>query len=366
MTFFSHRISIELRRFSLPFAALATALLLSGCQESSDSAKAAPTVPPRPAKVEVVEKNAGLYTRRFTGRVEAVQTVNLAFRVPGQMNKFGVLESQRVKKGDLIASLDPSLYKTAVKQAEVQLNQAKLDFDRVKRLLNKDVASQGTYDKAETAMELAIVGLTKARLDLQYTELRAPYDAIITRRLVDNYTTVGAGTAVVRLQDVSEVQIDINVPETLFASAVNTDLQSLTAEFPANPGTVYPLTYREHSNEADLVTQTYRVTLAMPFPKDFSIFPGMTASVMVNAKSKNLPGANGLLIPSTSIGKDAQKNTFVWVVDSNNKLSKRPLVIDVVLGPYVGVKSGLKVGEKIVTAGVAHLEEGQTILPLAD
>ncbi|WP_068314432.1 efflux RND transporter periplasmic adaptor subunit [Polycladidibacter hongkongensis] len=341
--------------------------LLAGCQKPASDANAATEAAPRPAKVLQIVEQQGLYTRSFTGRVEAVQTVNMAFRVSGQLNELPVLESQRVKKGDLIAALDPTDYENILREAKVNYEQKKLDLQRYDELLKKQVISQGAFDKTRTAYDLAKVTLDKAEQNMGYTKLVAPFDAIITKRLVDNFTTVGQGNAVLRLQDVSEVQIDINVPETLFAQAINSDLRSMTAEFPANPGKAYQLTYREHSTEADPVTQTYRVTLAMPYPNDLSIFPGMTASVRIDARSPHVAGNDGILLPTSAIGMNPDKTSFVWIVNgTTNAISKRAVQLGQVLGPLVTISGGVDAGETIVVAGVAHLQDGQVIQPLGN
>ncbi|AEV38534.1 efflux transporter, RND family, MFP subunit [Pseudovibrio sp. FO-BEG1] len=350
-------------RLGAPIFVGALALLLASCQEQ-EIAEAPKTVAPRPARVMVVSEVDDLFTRNFTGRVDAVQTVDLAFRVSGQLVELPIVEGQRIAKGDLIAALDPTDYENALREAQVNYEQKKKDLQRFETLKDKQVISEGQYDNAKTAFDLADVTLDRAKQNLGYTKIVAPYDAIVTSRTLDNYAIINAGTSIARVQDVSEVRIDINVPETLFAQATESSVLKMTAEFPSHPGKVFPLEYREHSTEADMVAQTYRVTLAMDNDSGFNIIPGMTASVKVKLNSLDAAGATAFFVPTSAIGSAPDKSSYVWVVDESEKrVGRRKVLLGTVLGGFIPILSGLKDGEMIVTAGVSHLSENQQIVP---
>ncbi|KZK77599.1 Toluene efflux pump periplasmic linker protein TtgD precursor [Pseudovibrio sp. Ad13] len=350
-------------RLSAPVFVGALALLLASCQEQ-EVVEAPKTVAPRPARVMVVSEIDDLFTRNFTGRVDAVQTVDLAFRVSGQLVEMPIIEGQRIAKGDLIAALDPTDYENTVREAQVNFEQKKKDLKRFETLKDKQVISEGQYDNAKTAFDLAEVTLDKAKQNLGYTKIVAPYDAIVTSRSLDNYAIISAGTSIARLQDVSEVRIDINVPETLFAQATESSVLKMTAEFPSHPGKVFPLEYREHSTEADKVAQTYRVTLAMNNDDGYNIIPGMTASVKVKLNGLDKSQTTAFFVPTSAVGSSPDKSPYVWVVDESEKrVGRRKVLLGTVLGSFIPVLSGLKDGEMIVTAGVSHLSENQLIVP---
>ncbi|GHB32659.1 hemolysin secretion protein D [Pseudovibrio japonicus] len=341
----------------------ALALLLASCQEK-EVVEAAETVAPRPARVMVVSEVDDLFTRDFTGRVDAVQTVDLAFRVSGQLVELPVVEGQRIAKGDLIAALDPTDFENAVREAEVNYEQKKKDLKRYETLKNKQVISEGAYDNAKTAFDLAAVTLDKAQQNLGYTRIEAPYDAIVTSRLLDNYTIINGGTSIARVQDMSEVRINIDVPERLFAQATETSVLKMTAEFPSHPGKVFPLEYREHRTEADKVAQTYRVTLAVKDAAGYNIIPGMTASVKVKLNALDEAHNTAFFVPTSAVGSSPDKTPYVWVVNEDEKrVGRRKVELGTVLGAYIPVLTGLNDGEMIVTAGVSHLSENQQIVP---
>lgn len=149
------------------------------------------------------------------------------------------------------------------------------------------MVSEQQYDNAKAERDLAAVALEQAEARLEDTRLTAPYDAVVTRRLVDGFTFIAAGTTVVRIQDLSEVRLAVNAPEALVTRVAQTDIASVEATFPNLPGRTFPLEYREQSTEIDAVTQTYRVVLGMPRPEGANILPGMTASVRVELRDRN-------------------------------------------------------------------------------
>ncbi|WP_417684042.1 efflux RND transporter periplasmic adaptor subunit [Roseibium sp.] len=349
--------------------ALLLAMLVGACQgEAPDplaDAEAALNAKPRPAKVFTVSDEIGMLSRRFTGRVEAVQTVDLSFQVAGKLSNLAILESQEVKKGDLIAKLVPTDYERAVREAELRLNQARQDLERLETLKNRSVISEKSYDDQKNEYDLAVEALAAAEQNLEYTEIHAPFDGIVTRRLVDSFTTVSVGTAVVRLQDVSEVQIDINVPEALFAKVSENQVASLHAEFPSISGRTFPLEYREHSTEVDPVTQTYRVTLAMPRDPGARIYPGMTAAVIAKLRRDGNGAGESLLVPTGAVAVDGEGQTFLWrVSEASNEVLKTPVKVGTVMGDFIPVTEGVAQGDRIVAAGAAHLSDGQVIRPL--
>ena len=351
------------RRSGIALAVLAFAAGLSGCDDMASNAQANPEAhEPRPVRIMTVETAADTVTHRFSGRVKAVQTVDLSFQVGGRLIELPIKEGQVVKKGEMIARLDPADFERAVREAKVNLTLAQQDFDRAQKLVRKNVAAAKTLDQARATLDLAKVALDDARQNLAYTRLFAPFDALVSRRLVDNFTTLAAGTQVVRIQDVSEVQVDVDVPESLLAQSHEKDVADISAEFLAAPGVRFPLDFREYSSEPNAVTQTYRVTLSMPRQEQFHILPGMTASVFVSLKKD---GAIGVRVPVSAVVADETKAFFVWVFDEESgTVSKRSVTLGTMDKKSVGVLSGLQPGEKIVTAGVQQIVDGMAVRSL--
>ncbi len=336
----------------------------NGQPTSAVRAEAARLAEARPVRVHTVSDDAALGVRQFSGRVRAVQTVDLSFQVGGEIVRLPVRESERVEKDALIAALDKEDFERRLREAKVRRDLAKAKLDRAETLRKKQFASEAAYDDAKAEYDLAVVAVETAARNLEYAEITAPYDAIITRRLVDNFTVISAGTQVVRIQDMSEIQIDINVPETLFAKVTKQQVESMEATFAAAPDRRFRLQYREHETEPDPVAQTYRVTLAMAVPENINILPGMTASVIVKIRSDE-GAAQGLQVPAEALGADADQQPFVWVLDPDtNAVSRRPVTLGQLRGDNAIIMDGLKPGERVVSAGVSFLQEGQVVRPL--
>ncbi|MHA7773187.1 efflux RND transporter periplasmic adaptor subunit [Roseibium sp. M-1] len=347
-------------------ALILTAGLLAACQDDAvdpvKEAEAKLHAAPRPAKIFKVTDQIGLLERRFAGRVAAVKTVDLSFQVPGKLVKLPVLESQQVKEGDLIASLDTADYDRAVREATINADQAKRELDRLETLRDRSVISQSAYDEQENKHDLALEALKEARQNLGYTTLTAPFDGIVSDRLVDSFTTVSVGTPVVRMHDVSEVQVDINVAEALFGRVTESEVASIEARFPAYGDKMFPLQYREHSSQVDAVAQTYRITLAMPRSGAEQLSPGMTASVIVKFLPEGLELGEQFLVPTSAVAVDGNGDSYVWkFADDTGAVSKQPVEIGTVMGDYLPVRSGLTAGDEIVSAGVAYLSDGQIV-----
>ncbi|MEM5584242.1 efflux RND transporter periplasmic adaptor subunit [Roseibium sp. AS2] len=345
---------------------LLAAGLLAACQDEAvdpvAQAEAELHAAPRPAKIFTVTDQVGLLERRFVGRVAAVQTVDLSFQVPGKLIKLPVLESQVVKQGDLIAALDTTDYDRAVREATFRLEQAKRELDRLETLRDRSVISQSSYDEKRNTYDLALEELKEARQNLEYTSLKAPFDGIVSVRLVDNFTTVSVGSPVVKMHDVSEVHVDINVAEALFGRVTEEEVVSMEAKFPAYGEKLFPLQYREHSSQVDEITQTYRITLAMPRKGADKLFPGMSASVIVKVLPEGLELGEQFLVPFGAVAVDGDGKAYVWKFDgATGAVSREPVEIGTVMGDYIPVSSGVASGDEIVSAGVAYLSDGQIV-----
>ena len=216
----------------------------------------------RPAKLFRVAAVENTTRHSFVGKVEAAQTVDMSFQVPGRLAKLDILEGQQLPRGTLIAALEPDDYDLAVREARVQLNIARQDFDRKKSLLKDKGISESLVDDARALYQLRQVHLAQARENLADTKMLAPFDnAYVSKRFVDNHVNVTGGQPIVRLYDMNTLHIVTSVPEAMRATATNDQVRDLYTTFSFLPGERFPLTVRETSGEGGNVAQTYEVTL---------------------------------------------------------------------------------------------------------
>ena len=319
----------------------------------------APNEDGQPVRVETVGEAAATATRHFVGRVEAVSTVDLSFEVGGRLAKLPVREGQVISKGDLVAALDPTDFELAVRQAEVQRSLALKELARYRKLLKRDNVSQQAFDRAQADFSLRDVALDQAQRNLDYATIEAPFRALVTRRLVDNFSAVQPKQNIVRIQNVTEIRVAIHVPEQLIHLADNMGVVDTVAVFPFAGNLELPLEYREHETEPDPVTQTYKVTFGAPPTDKAKILPGMTCSVRVRLDNNH---QNAVSVPLSAVDTDSEGAPRVWVVDNENStVAPRSVSLGPVQSERVTILDGLEKGETIVTAGTRLLSEGARV-----
>lgn len=338
--------------------------LLSACEHAAPPPADDQSV--RPARLFQVAPLGKRERYQFVSRVEAKQTVNLAFEVSGPLAKLPVREGQSVATGTLLAALEPTDFRLAVTEAKVALRLAQQDLERKQSLLTKRALPQAVIDDASAKADLARVKLSQAREALADAKLVAPFDAYIAKRFVDKHTNVRLGEPIVRLLDLSELHLVANVPEAMLATVTADRIALLEASFAFAPELHFDLEYRENSGEADAVAQTYEVTFAMPRPESWNILPGMTATVAIEL---SMPPTEALQvpIPTSALVTDAEGLFHVWIFDPDSgAVEKRMVEIGPASGAGVRVVSGLNGGELIVTTGASQLQPGMRVTPLGD
>jgi len=311
------------------------------------------------AKIQSVEAQNANAKREFYGRVVALETVDLALQVGGQIVEFPVSEGTVIERGTLIAALDLVPLELALSEAQARFDQASRTLERLEKLTGNTV-SQVTVDDARTEFELAKIAVETAQRSFNQGKLLAPFDALVSSRLVANRTTISAGSPVVRLHDMSEIRIEINVPEVLFQSAGRNADVELLATFPASDER-FPLELREYNAETASVGQTYTITLGMAPPENLIVLPG--SSVLVEAWVGS--GQAALKIPRSALIFAAdgtpQVMLFEPTSEQEGKVSLASIDIRPSDGGEVEVISGLAEGQEFVTAGASKLQSGQTV-----
>jgi multidrug efflux system membrane fusion protein len=352
--------------------------LLSACGQSEEPAKTVETI--RPVKLMKVGGSLAGKTRKLPGTVRAADRVDLAFQVPGTLVELPVKEGQTVKKGTLVARIDPRDYETNLRNAEGVLAKAEAGLAytiaEYKRYVNVKETDAGAVSDSMVELKRAAEKVARADLQsakatvaaakdqLEYTRLKAPFDGVIAQKHVDNYQEVQAKQAVLSLQNVTDVEVIIDVPELMIAPIRKT-LPRFYAEFTADPNRRFELRIKEFATQADPVTQTYRVVLAMPAPSGIRILPGMTVNVAIEFTEEAEAGAE-ILIPAIAVFADDTGHSQVWVIDPQTMKAQRREVTtgDLSGSDSIRIVSGLNADETIAISGVSTLSEGQTVRAL--
>ena len=286
--------------------------------------------------------------------------------------------------------------KAAVQKCEAEYNRAYADYQRDAALLKKDAVTQAEYDRtrqmalraqaelrtAEEALRIGEVGareedirakeaeirsleaaVTAAQDQLDYTELKAPFDGVVAATFVENFETVQAKQQILRLLDISSIEITIEIPESLISNVEY--VRDLTCVFDAFTDTkIEGVEVKEVGTEASAVTRTFPVTLIMDQPDQSTgvrILPGMAGRVSGRAKLPDQVEQQGLDVPETAVFSGDGGRQFVWVIDENS-MTVRPQAITPGELTTTGMRvTGVKPGQLIATAGVHYLQEGQEV-----
>ncbi len=335
-----------------------TLLVLTGCGDDEEPQQ-------RPAQVvKLVEaKQQSVYPgRRFVGRVDARSTVDYAFQVGGRLQEFPAVQGAIIPEGELIAKLDQTDYVLQLRAAEADFEQARRNLDRQRTLRSQGAASQAALDAAVAEAERAETQRDTARQELAYTTIHAPFDALIARRLVENYTTVPPNTEIVRIQDISELRIRFNVPQALMQHLENGRAFSAEAEIATLPGQRIVLEYREHVTEPDEVAQTYEVEYA-PVGDGLIALPGTTATVYIQPDAQIESPL--IVLPSSALDSDEEGAFRVWVFDADEgEVSPQTVSVGEIVDDQVMIVAGLEEGTRVVATGAHLLSEGMRVKPL--
>ncbi|MEP3055793.1 efflux RND transporter periplasmic adaptor subunit [Ascidiaceihabitans sp.] len=247
-------------------------------------------------------------------------------------------------------------------QAEARVAQANLRAQQEQLRIGEAGGRPEEIAAAEAALRGIDVQIKVAQDNLADATLTAPFDGIIARRDIENFSNVSAGQSIALLQglDVVHLAFDIPSPDVTELTRNGAGRITSTATFDAIPGVVFDTEVVEFSVQADSATQTYRGRVAVTIPENAVILPGMVANVI-----SSTPGqAAQVRAPLSAIAAEPDGAPFVWLVDGKGVVSKSPVTLGEASGAMVVVSDGLSDGDTIVSAGVSRIVDGMTVRPI--
>lgn len=354
-------------RLLLGMAGLAAAML-AGCK-----AEAPP--PNLPRAVNVVRAGAPDADpgNSYSGEVRARYETPLAFRVPGKVVERRVDVGAAVRKGEVLARLDPADLQLAaegarqlVSAAKANLDQQRTEFERFKALHAQGFISAAELDRRKAALDVAVAQAAQARSQWDanrnqsgYATLVAEHAGVITAIGAEVGQVVDRGMPVMRLARPGEREVAISIPEGRIVEARRA--RDAQIRLWADPDRVYTGRVRELSPSADAVTRTYTMKVTVTDADD-NVTLGMTANVSLAALG---PG-KGIRLPSSAIFQQGDRHA-VWIVDgSPGQVSLRPVKVARYADDHVVVSEGLSVGDTVVRAGVHKLFAGEKVRVVAE
>lgn len=334
------------------------------------------------ASVAVVEAKATAPSDEFSGRLEAIERVEIRSRVAGAVQEIHFREGALVKKDDLLVLIDPALYAADVDRAQGQVSASrarliltKADFDRGQQLTSSSITQRdldnrvNAYREAEANLKAAEAALKTAELNLSYTEVRAPVAGRVGKVEITVGNLISAGPTaplLTTLVSVNPIYASFNADEQVVTRALKTLADEKTPgdidRIPVHMTTVADgAPVKGHmqfvDNQVDPRSGTVRVRAVFDNTEG-RLMPGQFARLTMGQPKAE----QTLLISERAVGTDQNKK-FVMVVDAKDKAQYR----EVILGPSVDgmrvILSGLKAGERIVVNGLQRVRPGVTIKP---
>lgn len=380
--------------YKVPICSAAALLLAmaSGCEQPNVAAGKAAA---GPIKVEVAsptEKDVTDY-RDFTGRMDAVDSVEILARVSGYLTKIAFDErietGAEVKAGDLLFEIDERPFKIALQSAEAQLAQANAkltsasaDLARTEELFKKNVVNQANLDHdvaekllAEASVKSGEASIAQARLDLEFSKITAPISGRISRSLLsigDLVTpSVGKLTSIVSVDPIY-VYFDIDEPTMLAVQQKMREGSMKSAQEARLPVLLARINDQEYpfrgyldfvENQVDPETGTLRVRGVFenhkPEMGPRMLSPGMFAKVRLPLGEPH----KAVLIPERAIGRD-QGTPFVYVVGADQEVVYRRVKLGVLHDGKREILDGLSASEKIVVNGLQRVRSGVKVEPV--
>ncbi len=344
-------------------ALLLAALLGSACHTATTPT----TAPPRSVKLEQVESLEQL-NQSYTGVVVPEEFSDLAFKMSGPLVSLNVEEGERVRRGDLIAVIDPLDYRLDYEAKQASYLNARSQLERSKRLLSMQAVSQQSYEMAEANFLNAKAAFEYAQSTLTQTNLRAPFSGFIQKKHVENYQKVQAGQAIVTLINPRELLVEFRLPDRNLSDLIvsNPTISVIFDNYPELSFTALIKEYVEASPDGSGLPVTLRIVDPRFDLNRYQIAVGFACRVKLEIPQDQL-AESVVAVPLSAVVATAEKGTpGLYVYDSlSQQVEWRPIRQDGLEGEdRLRVVEGVEGGEWVVVAGATRLTDGERVKPL--
>lgn len=322
---------------------------------------------PRPVKVtKVIPLN--IVEKSFSGVVSPDQFSDLAFKMSGPLIALNVEEGERVKRGQVVAEVDPLDYRLQYEAKKSSYLTAKSQMDRAKKLIEKQAISQQDFESTQASYANAKAAYENAANTLEETRLVAPFDGFIQKKYVENYQKVQAGQGIVCLINPDKLLVKFTLPENNLQYLLSSP--DIFIEFENYKGKLFKSKIKEYI-EASPDGSGIPVSLYLDDAdfnlNEYKVATGFSCRVILRISQEGFQ--DYMQVPLTSVFMDpTSKEPRIFVYNENTgKVEMRPVKEGGLLDrDQIIITAGLKAGEKVVIAGTTRLVDGQTVNVLTE
>ncbi len=332
-------------------------LLLSGCSKEQELSTFPKPVEAIPVKVILLSQAEVSGSVHSSGQFTTDDETMLSFKTGGIIDRIYVKEGDKIKKGQLLATLDLTEISALVNQTQITYEKALRDYDRIANLRKDSVATLEQLQNSKTGLELARQQLNASKFNLQYSEIRAAHDGVVLQKLANEGQITGQGMPVLKtcskgrtdwvlrvaVSDKEWAEIKINDKASVQIEALNiNDMQAYVSSKAEN---------------ADQMTGCFSIDLKLNNARKLDIASGMFGKAEIRLSVKNLVWQ----IPYDALLDANSDQGFVFVTNDNTNAFKVPVTIDAIDGECILVSKGLDEYKSLIVSGSAYLKDKSVI-----
>ena len=293
------------------------------------------------------------------GNVKTKQNIVIYPEMAGTLQRVYVKEGQRVKKGQVLATIDDSGLGQQVAQLQIQADLAKTTFERQERLWNQKIGSEIQYLQAKSTYEAQQKAVNQLESQLAKTSVKAPFSGVIDDVITEQGSVVAPGQSqLIRIVNLNNMYIETDVPENYITNVVKN--KNVQVEFPVL-GKTLDAKIRQAGNFINPANRTFKVEIAVS-NKDNDIKPNLTAKLKIN----DYTNEKAVLIPQSIISENENGEQYIYVIkdkNANNEATAARVIIKTgkTQGDVIEVLEGLDDGSEIIQEGARSVKDGQTV-----
>lgn len=332
---------------------LLVAILLAGCEQAAPEAAPARSID-QAAPVVVAEVSEREFSQPIEaiGTARALESVLVTSRVSGRVRRIFFTQGTAVREGDRLVQLEDDEERADVETARANAAQAQNRYERLRTLSEQGLISKDELDAQSELRKSAEAELQLAQVLLEQRTIRAPFSGVLGFRQVSPGTLVQPGTAIVSLDATQQLRAEFQVPETLLAGVQRGT--TVFVEAAAYPGIDFKGEVETVGTRIDETTRAVTVQALIDNPEQ-RLKPGMLLTITAQARQRRAP----FLPESALVPENADQ--YVWLIGSDDQVSRKRVDIGARIPGYVEVQSGLALGDRVVVEGQANLRPGRIV-----